>query len=75
MEAHFELLKSIHAIVKEDTGGPRICFAYIHSEGVKTWIADSHKGQALGLFSFIYLLISTAESNARARNVLSVVMP
>ena len=49
-------MKSIHAIVKEDTGGPGIHFAYIHGEGVETWIADSHKGQALGSLSLYICL-------------------
>ena len=51
-EAHFELFKSIDAVVKEDTGGIGIRFAYIHGDGIETWVADSHKGQALGMINY-----------------------
>ena len=45
--AHLILFTRIFEIVEVDTGVPAR-FYHIHGEGFKTWIADAHKGQALG---------------------------
>ncbi|KAJ6565296.1 hypothetical protein DFH09DRAFT_919678 [Mycena vulgaris] len=46
-EAHLILFTRIFDIAHEDTGVP--ChFRLIHGDGFELWIADAHKGQALG---------------------------
>lgn len=46
-QAHFILFKKIFEIATLDTGIP-VRFQYIHGFGFLVWIADAHKGQALG---------------------------
>ncbi|TDL13756.1 hypothetical protein BD410DRAFT_720612 [Rickenella mellea] len=50
-EAHFKLFKRIFSIAEADTG-IAVRFRHIHGEGFDSWIADAHKGQALGLGMF-----------------------
>lgn len=45
---HLILFTRIFEIAMEDTGRP-VQFHHIHGAGFQTWIADAHKGQALGL--------------------------
>ncbi|KJA20386.1 hypothetical protein HYPSUDRAFT_1092632 [Hypholoma sublateritium FD-334 SS-4] len=45
---HLILFTRIFEIATEDTGQP-VQFHHIHGAGFQTWIADAHKGQALGL--------------------------
>ncbi|KAJ8475498.1 hypothetical protein ONZ45_g15590 [Pleurotus djamor] len=50
-EAHFILFRRIFEIAQSDTGrGP--CFRHIHGSGFDVWVADAHRGQALGLGMF-----------------------
>ena len=46
--AHLELFKLIFSIAESDTGLP-VRFRHIHGDGYETFVADSHKGQALGI--------------------------
>ncbi|KAF4600363.1 hypothetical protein EYR38_004988 [Pleurotus pulmonarius] len=50
-EAHLLLFKRIFEIAKVDTGED-IKFRHIHGSGIEVWVADAHKGQALGLGMF-----------------------
>jgi hypothetical protein len=45
--AHLLLFTRIFEIAEADTGIP-VRFHHLHGQGFKTWIADAHKGQALG---------------------------
>ncbi|KAF5382081.1 hypothetical protein D9615_004312 [Tricholomella constricta] len=54
-EAHCILFRRLFEIATADTGLP-VQFYYIHGDGFETWIADAHKGQALGLGRFCQLL-------------------
>lgn len=47
-DAHFELFKRIFAIAEDDTN-KSVRFRHIHGDGYETWVADSHKGQGLGV--------------------------
>ncbi|KAF8590817.1 hypothetical protein K439DRAFT_1657169 [Ramaria rubella] len=46
--AHLILFTRIFAIVEQDTG-QLVCFRHIHGEGFDSFMADGHRGQALGL--------------------------
>jgi hypothetical protein len=46
--AHLILFTRIFDIAQADTGLP-VQFYHIHGKGFRTWIADAHKGQALGM--------------------------
>lgn len=48
-EAHLILFKRIFEIATLDTNIP-VHFHHIHGDGFLVWIADAHKGQALGEF-------------------------
>jgi hypothetical protein len=50
-EAHLILFKRIFEIATSDTNIP-VQFHHIHGDGFLVWIADAHKGQALGEFRF-----------------------
>jgi len=55
--AHQILFRRIFAIAENDTGKP-VQFRHIHGRGFDTFMADGHKGQALGmLFIFNHLII------------------
>ncbi|KZP33349.1 hypothetical protein FIBSPDRAFT_718116, partial [Athelia psychrophila] len=47
-DAHFILIKRIFEIASTDTSLP-VRFLHIHGEGLEAWVADAHKGQALGV--------------------------
>jgi len=47
--AHHILFHRIFAIAEEDTGQP-VCFRHIHGYGFDSFMADGHKGQALGMW-------------------------
>ncbi|KIJ35226.1 hypothetical protein M422DRAFT_262607 [Sphaerobolus stellatus SS14] len=47
-EAHQILFSKIFEIANADTA-EKVCFRYIHGQGIETVVADAHKGQALGL--------------------------
>ncbi|KAF7969562.1 hypothetical protein HWV62_26919 [Athelia sp. TMB] len=47
-DAHFALIKRIFEIASTDTSRP-VQFLHIHGEGFEAWVADAHKGQALGV--------------------------
>jgi hypothetical protein len=51
--AHEILFTRIFAIVAEDTGQP-IHFRHIHGDGFEIFMADGHKGQALGEISLAF---------------------
>lgn len=51
--AHRILFHRIFAIVEADTGCP-VQFRHIHGSGFDTFVADGHKGQALGICIFPY---------------------
>lgn len=54
-KAHFILLRRIFEIASDDTNlSPR--FLHIHGTGFEAWIADAHKGQALGESKPAYLV-------------------
>jgi len=57
--AHKILFRCIFEIAQSDTGKP-IQFRHIHGSGLDTFMADGHKGQALGMLqSFcLYFIIS-----------------
>ena len=61
-QAHVILVRRIFDITKEDTGLD-IYFRHIHGDGIESVIADSHKGQGLGMhrvyFVFDALLTDT----------------
>ncbi|KIJ33108.1 hypothetical protein M422DRAFT_264983 [Sphaerobolus stellatus SS14] len=50
-EAHKILFTRIFSIMEQDTGQPAR-FRYIHGTGYEIFMADGHKGQALGLGMF-----------------------
>ncbi|KAF9472113.1 hypothetical protein BDN70DRAFT_909218 [Pholiota conissans] len=50
-EAHFILFSRIFEIASGDTSVP-VQFQHIHGSGFSVWVADAHKGQALGLGMF-----------------------
>lgn len=52
-EAHFILFRRIFEIATHDTGIP-VRFQHIHGEGFRVWIADAHKGQALGNYVVLF---------------------
>lgn len=51
-EAHLILFKRIFDIATSDTNIP-VHFRHIHGNGFLVWIADAHKGQALGKLRFL----------------------
>ncbi|KAH7917286.1 hypothetical protein BV22DRAFT_1108596 [Leucogyrophana mollusca] len=54
-DAHFILFRRIFEIAAGDTGRP-VMFHHMHGDGIQTVVADSHKGQGLGLGMFcVYL--------------------
>ncbi|KJA15069.1 hypothetical protein HYPSUDRAFT_59028 [Hypholoma sublateritium FD-334 SS-4] len=54
-QAHLILLSRIFQIATTDTGIP-VQFRHIHGMGFSVWVADAHKGQALGLGMFCVAL-------------------
>ena len=50
--AHCELFKRIFEVAQSDTG-LEVRFRHIHGDGYESFIADGHKGQALGMFKFM----------------------
>jgi hypothetical protein len=50
--AHLFMFKLVFKIAEEDTGRP-IQFRHIHGTGFETFVADAHKGQALGQFCLL----------------------
>ncbi|KAJ8457091.1 hypothetical protein ONZ45_g18455 [Pleurotus djamor] len=54
-DAHLILFRRIFDIACADTGH-EVRFAHIHGTGIELWIADAHKGQALGLGKFCQYL-------------------
>lgn len=59
-EAHLILFKRLFEIATSDTNIP-VHFRHIHGDGFLVWIADAHKGQALGEFGFQTPLVCTSE--------------
>lgn len=55
-DAHFALIKRIFDIASTDTSLP-VQFLHIHGEGFEAWVADAHKGQALGKCYFSNTLV------------------
>ncbi|KAF8520313.1 hypothetical protein JB92DRAFT_3082143 [Gautieria morchelliformis] len=49
--AHLHMFQHLFAIAKQDTGH-QAQFRHIHGAGYETFVADTHKGQALGLGQF-----------------------
>jgi len=47
--AHQILFRRIFEIAEVDTG-QRVQFRHIHGSGFETFMADGHKGQALGIY-------------------------
>ena len=54
--AHLILFRRIFEIAQADTGQP-VRFHYIHGTGFRTFIADSHRGQALGTLLLCILAV------------------
>ncbi|KAF5313764.1 hypothetical protein D9619_013715 [Psilocybe cf. subviscida] len=59
-DAHFVLFRRIFEIAVSDTNLP-VQFQYIHGSGFLVWIADAHKGQALGVGMFCQYLCRNVE--------------
>jgi len=45
--ARKRLFQKIFGVAEEDTG-KKVCFHYMHSEGIETITPDAHRGEALG---------------------------
>lgn len=71
-EAHFILFQRIFSIASADTG-MSVAFRHIDGHGFDSFVADGHKGQALGK-PMSFLLCLTDVTN-RTWNVLCFLVP
>ena len=55
-QAHLVLFRQIFDIAKADTGLD-VHFRHIHGDGIETVIADSHKGQGLGMHHLYFIVL------------------
>ena len=55
-QAHLVLFQRIFDIAKADTGLD-VHFRHIHGDGIETVIADSHKGQGLGMHRLYFIVL------------------
>ena len=67
--AHHILFRRIFAFAEADTGCA-VRFRHIHGEGFDTFMADGHKGQALGAF-LNHISYSLTSDDGRAGSLLS----
>ncbi|KAF8157089.1 hypothetical protein B0H34DRAFT_798402 [Crassisporium funariophilum] len=66
--AHLILFTRIFDIAQADTGLP-VQFYHIHGKGFRTWIADAHKGQALGSGKFCQKLCERLNGHCNLESV------